>query len=88
MLNRKESYKVFNHTGRWSLIDEYKGYGLLEHDYYGDETCYLVVSLNAPVEMKKYITKTGDKIELPTIMEIVGESYDGLEVALEDYDLI
>lgn len=83
MLNEKTSYKVKGYTNRWSIMDTYRGYALLENETYGDETCYLVVKINAPVENKQYTRKDGTKIMLPTIMKVVCETYDDLITTIE-----
>ena len=38
-------YKVDGYKGKWYVIHEYKGYYLLEHCTYGDETCLLIATL-------------------------------------------
>ena len=35
--------KVEAYRGFWSVIDDHNGYVLLEHNTYGDETCYLEI---------------------------------------------
>ena len=82
-------YKVKGYYNKWSIIDTYKGYALMENNTYGDETCYLVVKVKDNVQDKEYIKKSnGEKIVLPTIMEVVCETYDGIEIALEDEGII
>jgi hypothetical protein len=88
MIQRNKDYKVEGYTNRWSVIDTYHGFALLENNTYGDETCYLVVKEDAKVEEKTYTKRNGEKITLPTIMETVCETYDDLETALEDECLI
>lgn len=68
-------YKVKGYTNEWSLIDTYKNYGLLENTTYGDETCYLLVNLDAGVEDN-------------TILEVIAETYDGIKIALRDEGLL
>ena len=46
--------KIKNYFGTWSIIDTFKNYHLLEHAYYGDETCYLVVDSNYNVICETY----------------------------------
>lgn len=50
-MTKVNEIKVNGYRGTWSVIDYYDliddigniiRYVLLEHDYYGDETCYLV----------------------------------------------
>ena len=71
--------KIDGYIGRWSALQkvEIKGktYYIFEHDYYGDETCYLVVRYG----MISY-TKPG-------IVEVY-ETYDGLIQCLIDEDII
>jgi hypothetical protein len=87
-IEMNNEYRVNGYTNRWSVIDEYHGYALLENNTYGDETCYLVVKQYAKVEDKTYTKRNGEKITLPTIMETVCETYDDLHTALEDACLI
>lgn len=88
MLQEKVEYKVNGYTNRWSLIDTMAGYGLLENNTYGDETCYLVVKMDQEAAMQRYKRGDGSIVELPTIQEVVCETYDGLEVALDDKGLL
>ena len=82
-------YKVKGYYNKWSVIDIYKGYALLENNLYGDETCYLVVRINNNVQELEYTKKrTGEKVMLPTIMDVVCETYDGIEITLEDEGII
>lgn len=88
MIKENIDYKVKGYYGTWSVIDEAKNCCLLENNQYGDETCYLLVKNNAPVEDKTYTNKnTGVKTVRPTIMEVVGETYDDIETACDDYDI-
>ena len=83
------NYKIKEYYNKWTVIDTYKGYALMENNTYGDETCYLVVKIKDNVQNKKYTNKsTGEKVILPTIMEVLCETYDGLEIALEDEGII
>ena len=36
MLKDNVSYKVQGYTNKWSVIDRYKGFALLENETYGD----------------------------------------------------
>lgn len=82
-------YKVNGYYNKWSVIAIYKGYALMENNTYGDETCYLVVKVKDNVQDKEYTRKSnGEKIVLPTIMEVICETYDGIEIALEDEGII
>lgn len=81
-------YKVKGYYNRWSVIDTYSGYALLENNTYGDETCYLVAEIANNVQEKEYSNKTtGEKMMIPTIMEIICETYDDIHTALEDIGL-
>ena len=91
MTNVKKNvdYKVKGYYNKWSVIDTYRHYALLENNTYGDETCYLVVDMNNNVEELEYTKKsTNEKIMLPTIMSVVCETYDGIEIALTDEEII
>ena len=84
MLDKNTEYKVNGYRNRWSIIDTFKGYALLENCTYGDETCYLVAKLDQEPVMKTYIRPDKLRIELPTIMEVICETFDDIETALED----
>ena len=85
MIKANTDYKVEGYTNRWTVIDTYKSYCLLENNTYGDETCYLVVSKYAPVEMREYTLRgTGEKIMLPCIKKVICETYDDIYTALND----
>lgn len=89
MLQKNIDYKVKGYTNRWSIIDTHEGYGLLENNTYGDETCYLVVKLDQDAPMKRYKNRNDETVvSLPTIQDVVCETYDGIETALEDEGLI
>lgn len=62
-MENKQNLKIEGYKGKWSAIDTYNNYYLLEHNYYGDETCYLVINEDN---------------------EVVCETYDDIETALED----
>lgn len=83
------NYKVNGYYNKWSVIAIYKGYALLENSTWGDETCYLVVKVKDNVQDKEYTKKSnGEKIVLPTIIKVLCETFDGLEIALEDKGII
>lgn len=88
MLQKNIDYKVKDYTNRWSIINTHEGYGLLENNTYGDETCYLVVKLDQEPALLRYKRSDGSTIQLPTILHVVCETYDGIEIALEDEGLI
>lgn len=49
-----QNLKIEGYTGRWSAFDSYRNYYILENDYYGDETCYLVINENNNVICETY----------------------------------
>ena len=53
-MKKKQNLKIENYTGKWSAIDKYGEYYLMEHNYYGDETCYLVIDKNNKVICETY----------------------------------
>lgn len=80
-----QSIKITGYTGEWSAIqsiwlDNNAKYFLFEHDYYGDETCFLVV------RFKNIYDENGMDIGI-TEHEIY-ETYDGLIQCLIDEDII
>ena len=78
-------YKVKGYTNRWSVIDTHGEYALLENCTWGDETCYLLVRRDVEIEDKVYTLKKGkEKVILPTIMEVIAETYDDILTAIED----
>ena len=42
-MKTKQNMKIEGYSGKWSAIDSYDKYYLMENDYYGDETCYLII---------------------------------------------
>ena len=84
MLNSKIDYKVKGYKNKWSIIDSCEEYALLENNFWGDETCYLVVRLDEEPANLPYHKKDGTEVLLPTILNVVGETYDDLETALLD----
>lgn len=88
-IQKNINYKVNGYYNKWSVIDIYKGYALLENNTWGDETCYLVAKVKDNVQNKEYTKKSnGEKIVLPTIIKVLCETFDGLEIALEDKGII
>lgn len=60
-MKNKESIRIEGYTGKWSAIDKIdllKTFYLMENDYYGDETCYIVID-----EDNNFICETYDDIE-------------------------
>ena len=89
MLRKEVEYKVEGYLNKWSIIDTYNGYSLLENSTWGDETCYLVVDNNVEVVDKEYTKRSsGEKVIIPTIMTVVCETFDGIEIALEDEGIL
>lgn len=85
MLKENVNYGVKGYSGLWSVIDTYKGYALLENNRYGDETYYLVVRLDVEVIERVYTNKgSNEKLVIPTIMEVIEETFDDLESAVEE----
>ena len=85
-------FRVDGYTNRWGIIDSKKvddiEYFLLENNYWGDETCYLVVDSSKVID-KNYTNKSsGEKITLPTFTEVVCETFDDIETALTDEGII
>lgn len=89
MLKKEIEYKVDGYYNKWSIIDTYRNYSLLENTHWGDETCYLVVDNNVEVVNKEYTKRsTGEKVIIPTIKTIICETFDGIIVALEDEGIL
>lgn len=63
-MKEKQDLKIEGYRGKWSAIDKFKNYYLMEHNYYGDETCLLVIDEN-----NKVITETYDDIKTALIDE-------------------
>lgn len=85
-LKTVKKIKVEGYLGAWSVIDDLNGYVLLEHNTYGDETCYLIAKAKN-FEWREFTKKTtGEKVILPYFSETY-ETYDSIEIALEDYNL-
>lgn len=54
-MKEKQNIKIEGYIGKWSAIDSYKNkYFIMEHNYYGDETCYLVIDKNNKVICETY----------------------------------
>ena len=79
MLDSNKEYRVKGYSNRWSVIDTYKGYALLENCTWGDETCYLLVKQDVPVKTK--YKDDGSSYEV--ITEVIEETYDWIEDAVE-----
>lgn len=85
-----EHIKIWDRTGTWYEIDRKfvkdKLYVLFESEQWGDETSCLLVEI--PPINKVIITNESGKLKryIPAEYEI-GETYDDIETALEDYDI-
>lgn len=88
-LKNEKRIMVEGYRGFWSVIDDHEGYVLLEHNTYGDETCYLVFKANE-FNWKEIILKNGEKIIVPFIdgLTTVYETYDDIITCLEDECII
>lgn len=84
MIRTNTEYKVRGYRNRWSLIDTFGKYGLLENCTYGDETCYLVVDLSEIPVVLPHKRKDGTYVYLPTILNTICETYDDIETAVEE----
>lgn len=87
-ISNKE-FKVKGYYNRWYVIDTYKDWALLENCTWGDETCYLVVRKDEEIQDREYTNmNTNKKVILPTIMEVVCETFDDIVTALEDEGIL
>ena len=79
MLNLKDAdrIKVEGYRGTWHTIDTYQSFLLLEHDYYGDETCLLLVHINS--------CKWDDEKERFYFTSECMETWDDIFTAIDDY---
>ena len=86
MLQINDSYKVKGYYNKWSVIDVNDEYALLENETWGDETCCLLVRRDVEIKECEYLNKsTLATMKKPTIMEVIGETFDDLETAIDDY---
>lgn len=84
-------YKVKGYYYKWSVIDVLGDYALLENCTWGDETCYLVVKRDAPIKRKfSYDILLSGVMEgsYDEIQEVIAETYDDLQTALEDEGIL
>lgn len=86
-LKAEKRIKVEGYRGFWSVIDDHNGYVLLEHNTWGDETCYLVFKAK-DFNWKEITLKTGEKIVVPYVAALVFETYDDIITCLEDEGII
>lgn len=60
-MKEKQSIRIEGYIGKWSAFDKLdllKTFYILENDYYGDETCYLVIDND-----NNFICETFDDLE-------------------------
>lgn len=53
-MKEKQNITINGYSGKWSAFDSYRNYFIMEHNYYGDETCYLVIDENDNVICETY----------------------------------
>ena len=90
-LDRKSTFKCEGYRGSYSMIDAatYDGdvYVLLEHNFYGDETAYLLAVLPQDC-FRWYVVETSSgktkKYFFIDQRDIIGESFDTLSIAIDD----
>ena len=91
-LNKKSNFKCEGYRGNYSIIDaaNYDGnvYVLLEHNFWGDETAYLLAVLPQDC-FRWYVVETSSgktkKCFFIDQRDIIGESFDEIDVAIDDY---
>ena len=85
-----EHIRIDGRIGTWYEIDRRyinnELYLLLEHEQYGDETAGLLIKVPPIQKLKIEDTGSGRHIFIPKEYEI-GETYDNIETALEDYNI-
>ena len=89
-LKAEKRIVVEHYRGFWSVIDDHEGYVLLEHNTYGDETCYLVVLAKEFIWKEFKLSTTGEKIVVPYFdtTTTAYETYDDIITCLEDEGII
>lgn len=90
VLKNEKRIVVEHYRGFWSVIDDHEGYVLLEHNTYGDETCYLVVLAKEFTWKEFKLSTTGVKIVAPYFdtTTTTYETYDDIITCLEDEGII
>ena len=91
-LDRKSNFKCEGYRGSYGIIDaaNYDGnvYVLLEHNFWGDETAYLLAVLPQDC-FRWYVVETSSgktkKCFFIDQRDIIGESFDAIDVAIDDY---
>ena len=88
-LKAEQRIKVFGYKGFWSVIDDLNGFVLLEHNTFGDETCYLVTRAS-DFEWRQVTLRNGDIFNVPyfSATTYIYETYDDIQTCLEDEGLI
>lgn len=85
-----EGVRIHDRIGTWYEIDRrYINndlYLLLEHEQYGDEAAALLIKVPPIQKLQIEDTRGGRHIFIPEEYEI-GETYDDIETALEDYNI-
>lgn len=85
-----EHIRIHDRIGTWYEIDrKYINnnlYLLLEHEEYSDETSSLLIKVPPIQKLQIENTRSGRHIFIPAEYEI-GETYDDIETALEDYNI-
>ena len=91
-LDNKSKIKCDGYVGAYTIIDaatyNNEVHVLLEHDYYGDETAYLLAVLPLACLRWYIIDKmNGNQIKRFFIRcdDILEESYDSIDIALSDH---
>ncbi len=93
-INKKSKIKCEGYSGAYTIIDAatYDGevYVFLEHDFYGDETAYLLAVLPLTC-LRWYVVDKMNGNQLKRLFirsdDILAESYDSIDVALlDEYD--
>lgn len=89
LLEKEGFIKVAGYNGSWSVIDNFKGYVLLEHNTYGDETCYLVVRAS-DFEWRQFRLRNNEVVNAPyfSLNTIIYETFDDIKTCLEDEGII
>lgn len=85
-----EHVRIEGRIGTWYEIDRRyinnELYLLLEHEKYGDEAAGLLVKMPPIQKLKIIDINNKQKILIPDDYEI-GETYDNIDTALEDYNI-
>ena len=87
-LKKESIIKVEGREGSYSVIDDYHGYVMLEHNTYGEED--ILVAKASDFIWKEYTNrKTGEKVNRPFFRQVdTYSTYDDIETTLYDWNLI